>query len=352
MTYLYASRMAAYLYEINFKFQCTDQHASIMQLLLPWFDTLQPAYANNNVHNYTYLNDKYNASASNGGGSRTTMVWPYTNGAATASPYVPPSVVAACTDRYPELRLDYMSAQIQTDSRKMAVLLLGTRDRNGKVLTEQEQHAKTNNKNHHDNNATELWWSHPSLPIDTPPIIPNIELDEAMIHFRCGDVMGGANRHDFGMIKFNAYKVIPATTHTIGIATQPFEPHLLRGQDRRKAGPCKDVAYALVHYLQEHVAPNATITIRNSINETLPLTYARLVMAKISITSLSSFGIFPVVGTFGQGYFQQGNRGVNPFATHIPKILPNIHEMNGAKWSTGSMRGKNSSQLIEWFTTD
>ena len=41
-------------------------------------------------------------------------------------------------------------------------------------------------------------------------------------------------------------------------------------------------------------------------------------MGNISITSLSSFGIFPVIGTFGQGYFQRGNRGINPFATHIP----------------------------------
>ena len=71
-----------------------------------------------------------------------------------------------------------------------------------------------------------------------------------------------------------------------------------------------------------------------------------------TITSLSSFGIFPIIGTFGQGYFQKGNRGVNPFATHIPNILSNIHQMEADVRGTGQMRGKSIENLIEWFVND
>ena len=112
----------------------------------------------------------------------------------------------------------------------------------------------------------------------------------------CGDVMGGANRYDFGMIGFSAYKeVIPPTTRSIGILTQPFDKSRTRKIDSRKTDSCEQVVFALVDYLQEF-APGARIRIHNGINETLPLAYARLAMANYSITSLSSFGIFPIVG--------------------------------------------------------
>ena len=75
-------------------------------------------------------------------------------------------------------------------------------------------------------------------------------------------------------------------------------------------------------------------------------------MANYSFTSLSSFGIFPVIGTFGQGYFQKGNRGVNQFASYIPEILPNIHQMEADVRGTGQMRGKSTENLVEWFLND
>jgi hypothetical protein len=49
--------------------------------------------------------------------------------------------------------------------------------------------------------------NNPSIPEDQEPLIPDVELDDAAIHFRCGDVMmGGAKWNDFGMIKFSEYK--------------------------------------------------------------------------------------------------------------------------------------------------
>jgi hypothetical protein len=56
-----------------------------------------------------------------------------------------------------------------------------------------------------------------------------------------------------------------------------------------------------------------------------------------------------VVGTFGDGYFQKGNRGSNPFATHIPQYLPNIHQMNAEVRGTWDMSGKPVEDLIAWF---
>ena len=153
------------------------------------------------------------------------------------------------------------------------------------------------------------------------------------------------------MIGFKAYKeIIPPATKSIGILTQPFDQSRTRKIDRRKTDSCKQVAFALVDYLQK-IAPSARISIHNGANETLPLAYARLAMANNSITSLSSFGIFPVIGTFGEGYFQRGNRGVNPFATYIPNSLENVHQMNAEVQPTGKMRGQSAEELIAWFTT-
>jgi hypothetical protein len=161
-----------------------------------------------------------------------------------------------------------------------------------------------------------------------------------------------AKRNDFGMIRFWAYKQrIPNTTESIGILTQPFEKGRNRGVDQKKSSNCRHVVNALVNYLREF-APRANISIHNGVNETFPLAYARLAMANYSITSLSSFGIFPILGTFGQGYYQRGNRGVNPFAKGDNIKLDNVHEMRGNVRGTWDMFGKSVENLIDWFTND
>ena len=293
VTAVYAARMAAFLAGVDFKFQCTDKQTSKMSLLLPWFDKYQAAQQSN----------------------RTT--WPHGGDR--------PTKKEACPLKYPFLRIDKMAYEIQDDLQKMAVSLVGTRDSIRR---------------------------HPDVPVDAAPLIPDVVLDDVALHFRCGDVLGGSRRNDFGMIRFDEYKKwIPKNTESIGILTQPFEKDRNRGQDSGKVENCRVVVHALVDYLQEF-APNAKISIHNGVNETLPLAYARLVMANHSITSLSSFGIFPVIGTFGQGYFQKGNRGVNPFAAYVPNILPNIHQMEADVRETGQMKDQSIENLVEWFVND
>ena len=77
---------------------------------------------------------------------------------------------------------------------------------------------------------------------------------------------------------------------------------------------------------------------------------ARLVMANQSFTTLSSFGIFPVIGTFGKGYFQRGNRGVNPFANFLPKYFPNrLVMMTAPVLTMGAMRTMNLTSILNWL---
>jgi hypothetical protein len=292
VTAIYAARMAAALAGVDFKFQCTDGRRSKMQLLLPWFDQYQPAPS-----------------------SRSD--WPFSG--------TRPTQATACNSKYGSLRIDKMASQIQDNIREMAVALVGN------------QHISEH---------------HPQFSSALPPLIPNVKLDNVAIHLRCGDVLGGAKRNDFGMIRFYEYKKwIPRNSTSIGILTQPFEKDRNRGKDARKADDCRVVVESLVDYIQAF-APNATISVHNGINETHPLAYARLAMANYSFTSLSSFGIFPVVGTFGEGFFQKGNRGVNPFATHIPQYLPNIHQMNAEVRGTWEMWGKSIDDLVVWFTDE
>jgi len=312
---VYAARMASYFFGVNFKFQCADGQQSKMELLLPWFDSYQPAYNNNNNKNYK---NKINPSSSK---SNLDLDWPYGGG-------IRPSERQVCARLNQTIRIDKMALQIQDDLRKMAVSLVGTR-----------------------NDGLRF---HPNVSPTEKPLIPDIELDDVAIHLRCGDVMGGYSEkknigNNYGMIQFAEYKKwIPHTAQTIGIVTEPFDKIRISKYDNRKLEQCKQVVYALVKYLHDDVVgDDVKISIRNDINETLPLAYARLVMADVSITSLSTFGLFPVIGTFGQGYFQKGK--VNPWAPYITDILNNIHEMNAKVRTTAQMKGKSTQNLIDWF---
>ena len=163
--------------------------------------------------------------------------------------------------------------------------------------------------------------------------------------------MGDANRNDFGIIRFREYKRwISPKAKRVGIITQPFDRGLLRWQDKGRAAVCKRAVYTLVDYLKGFLGNSTQISIWNSVNETLPLAYARMVMANQTFCSLSSFGIFPVIGTFGEGYFQQGNRGVNPFAQYLPSVLPNLHMMQAPVLRTMDikkiLRMRNGTEIL------
>jgi hypothetical protein len=205
-------------------------------------------------------------------------------------------------------------------------------------------------------------YHHPSIPVDQEaPLIPGVVLDDVAIHFRCGDIFGGQRRNDFGFIHFSEYKkwIDKNNTRRIGILTQPFVKKRNRQRDRGKTKECKNATYLLVEYLRDYMdggpqAENDTISIHNGPNETLPLAFARLAMAKQSFVSLSSFGIFPIIGTFGEGYFQIGKRGINPFARFLPDHanFSNLHMMRAPVRTAERVWRAEAQLTYDWFVSD
>jgi hypothetical protein len=290
ITAIYANRMAAAAARVDFQWQCTDGQESKMDTLLPWFEVKQPAPAKDNL-------------------------WPY-KGKADAS---------WLCKKFEFQRLDYMIDVITDEMQKMGVTLLGTRGEK----------------------------KHPSVPENQPALIPDVEVDDVAIHFRCGDFMGGFKRHDLGMIKFTEYKKwISNDTQSIGIVTQPFEKERNRRVDQANVTFCNHTVHHMVDYLQPFY-PSAKISIRNTVNDTLPVSFARLIMANQSFTTLSSFGIWPVIGGFGKGYFQQGNGGVNNFTHTLPEYYPDkLFQMTAPKIGVAQLREMSLQSILEWFVTD
>jgi len=296
ITAIYVSRLAAAYAKVEFHFQTKQEDEFWYQSsLLPWFKVIQPAPSSDNP-------------------------WPFDG--------QPPRGESEMCSHYKWVRVDKMSHAIQGDLRAMAWQIVAP-----------PAHLATS--------------SPPPIPFPSSVArIPNVTLDDVALHFRCGDIMGVAKENYYGIIKYAEYlKWIDAKTTSIGILTQPFGKELLRAQDSTTTDACRTAVYLLVDYLQAHY-PNATISIRNSREETLPLTYARMVMAKQAFTSLSSFGIFPVVGTYGEGYFQRGNHGCNNFATNIPKVLSNIHEMVSPILGSNDIRTIGINATFAWLVTE
>jgi hypothetical protein len=167
------------------------------------------------------------------------------------------------------------------------------------------------------------------------PLIPNIVLDEVVIHFRCGDIMASEELY-FRFFKFREFASrISADVESIGIVTQPFGKQTLlestRNHNSTNSGSgtvkndgdddnsndqarfkdaedgfrnyaCRKVVLGFADYLQDRF-PKARISIHNGSEETVALAYARLVMAKRQAFAYpdSSFSIFPVLATFGTG---------------------------------------------------
>jgi hypothetical protein len=170
-----------------------------------------------------------------------------------------------------------------------------------------------------------------------PPIATEIEtpafgkvtFDETVIHFRCGDVLHLARpRSDYGIVKFKEYRTILSNeTKTIGVLTQPFESKQNRPDDASQTQDCIRVVHSFISYLQQDF-PNANITIRNNDRETLPLAYVRLAVAKQCFIGLSSFSAFPLIGSYGEGFFQAGRETLNTWLNRLPETMEHIKKVN------------------------
>jgi hypothetical protein len=146
---------------------------------------------------------------------------------------------------------------------------------------------------------------------EQPPLYPNVDLDDAVIHFRCGDLLA-SNLPGYGFWTFDGYvRHISSEAKSIGILTQPFpenntnvQQRYMDNADAMQNSRCKTLALALRYYIQER-HPRAAVSIRNTKQETIALSVARLVWANQSIGGRSTFSVFPIVATYGTGYYLQ-----------------------------------------------
>jgi hypothetical protein len=172
--------------------------------------------------------------------------------------------------------------------------------------------------------------NHYSLEVDPsePPLYPNVSLDDAILHFRCGDLMD-SNHPRFGFLRFQAFaKHIPTTSKSIGIVTQPFDASsdTVRALDASdtKTHRCRVVVTDFIDYLKS-LFPHARIQLHNSPDETIALTYARMIMAQATIAGISTFGVFASIASFGTGYIRRPDdkSATNEWLIH-PKALDEI----------------------------
>jgi len=118
------------------------------------------------------------------------------------------------------------------------------------------------------------------------------EIDDVSIHLRLGDLLkGNERRADMGLLPFPAYlKLIPRHVKSIGIVTSPAAPE---SHDNT-------VIQGLTLYLGRHY-PSASINVRNSANDTIPMVYTRLVEAKVAtICTSSTFCTYPTLASKGR----------------------------------------------------
>lgn len=207
----------------------------------------------------------------------------------------------------------WMLPLIQDDLRRMAVALVYNEATTHHVAAQQWLQDYTTNSSRLGNDKQD---SFRFMPGNKRPLIPNITLDDVVIHFRCGDTM--ISKHVlFRFIKFREFanRIDPHATASIGIVTQSFGGRTRREilAQNSQARPwdvanefristCQALIDSFQDYLHERF-PKARVSIHNGPSETVALAYARLVFARQAFSYPdSSFSVFPTLASFGQGY--------------------------------------------------
>jgi hypothetical protein len=258
-----------------------------------------------------------------------------------------------------------MYKEMRYDFRRMAVELIGIPERTHPSATFVET-ARSLKRLGTGNSA--VLPSDSVLQISPVPIAsvnakqPSLEMDDAVVHFRCGDLMN-SNHSAYGFMTFNGYtRLISPQARSIGILTSPFEGGQVRKWD---SGPtirdrCVIVVSSFVEYIQKRF-PNARVRVHNDAKETIAITYSRMIMANQTIVGISSFGVFPAIGTFGTGYLRRPDYHNAPnkwvLSPPIDELADNVVLFDEPKrimaasikelWET---RGKEG--VLEWFWND
>jgi hypothetical protein len=277
------------------------------------------------------------------------------------------NITEACV-RFMSIPLAYMIHDLRHDLRRMAISLVGLPPPShpshdvAKAFAEKYYYH-----DHHEN---------PPIPAphrgtmvlpgprrDAPPLLvpEKIELDDAVIHFRCGDIMSGKNpKYSFVTFDFFASRISPMV-QSIGIVTQSFEKTTQsRSADVRNGQRCRIVVHGLVDYLQDSF-PNATIHIHNNGNETIALAYTRMIMANQTFAMASTFPVPAALATFGSAYIHvplyQGSTTaylLHPRADVLAKNVHLIEDANATYMTTDRVarywkNDASGASLLAWF---
>jgi hypothetical protein len=269
-----------------------------------------------------------------------------------------PSLDMACKD-YNSCPIGYMIPYVRHELRRMAIALVGIPYEGHPAAAFEKKYMQESPYGTRMGTKMQV-----AATSQDEPLFAGIEIDDACLHFRCGDLMI-SNHPSFGFMKFSAFsKRIANDTTSIGIITQPFDND---GQTRKEdAGPAKrNSCKALVLLFQDHLAekfPDARIRIHNDRNETIALTYARMIMAKQAFSPISSFSVFPALSTFGRGYIRKPDFRKAPNlwlkSPPVDELYDNIVLFNEPnrlmaaeikvlrKWPGGN------DNVFEWFKND
>jgi hypothetical protein len=316
----YGLRMVAQaLGNIDVSIQCEGAEATKNDLILPWLTGYFPGVH----HSVSLLNRSQ------------------------------PTVAESCTN-FDRISLGYKIPSIRYELRRMAVSLVGVP--------------------HIDHPSAKFALEHFSpkgqvgdgsimqLPFSSTPRYANFTvLDDAVLHFRCGDLIG-SNHPSFGFMKFRSFsRHISPDVRTIGIVTQPFE---IDGQQRPseqvqyKLDRCRLVISEFVQHLKRHF-PEARTTVRNDRNERIALTFARMVMANQTVVAISSFSVMPALATFGHGYIRKPDydKSPNQFLLHPPieELVDNVFLVDEPRLmaqQVNEMWGDDGAAVLDWFNSE
>ena len=323
---IYGIRLAALTHgNIDVNMACTDGLNEKTDLIIPWLMGKWPARK-----------------------SEQPFPWPHPD--SVIKPWGLPTMELACGN-YDKCPIGYMAPFMHYELQRMAVAIVGIPDDNHPSAEFAKKYLWS------DKNESEDVYQIPDPKPGDAPLVPGIELDEVAIHFRCGDIMGGSHP-SFGFMKFTAYKKwVSPEAKTIGIVTGPFK------KDSQTRGGvnsrCEPVVLELKKYLEQNF-PSATVSIRNDGDETIALAYARLIMAKQTFASITSFGVFPVVGTFGTGYIKKPDfpKVPNKWIPLTSEMYDNLIMMDEPELvMAGTPRGwlrqpNGMERIIYWFTNE
>jgi hypothetical protein len=220
--------------------------------------------------------------------TRSRLIVPWVLGSFAANTWPGPSASLedAC-DSFQPKTARIISDDIQYELRRMAISLVGAPSNNHPAanFTLDESRERTL-----------------QIPMATAPLLSDVELDDVVIHFRCGDIIELKAHHKYHYVRWSVLaKWISPAARTIGIVTQPSQGQT-RKIDNSNRDRCTQLLGPMQKYFQKKF-PQAQVRIRNAPKETIALAFSRFIMANQSLAGgFSTFYRMPFYATFGTAY--------------------------------------------------